>query len=57
MRQTRNQAKRAAKVRSRKHRKLRSTDGPQCPHCEPKVNGRLERYSILAKIAAREMDR
>lgn len=51
MRLTRSQTKRAAKNRRRK----RSTDGPTCPHCEPRINGKLRRATILGRIAAKEM--
>jgi len=55
MRLTRSQSKRAAKMRHRRHQKLRSTDGPCCPHCEPHVNGRLKRETHRARAAARQM--
>lgn len=56
MRLLRNQVKRAAKMRHRRHQKLKSTDGPECPHCEPRVNGKLGKQTKLAKLHAREMD-
>lgn len=55
MRLTRSQTKRAAKMRYIRHQKLRSTDGPVCPHCEPHVNGKLRRETLKARIAAREI--
>lgn len=55
MRLLRSQVKRAEKMRHRRHQKLKSTDGPVCPYCEPRVNGKLNRQTKLAKIHAQEI--
>jgi hypothetical protein len=52
MRSIRNQVKRALKVR----KKMRSEDGPECPYCEPRVNGKLKRETIRARIAQKEIN-
>jgi hypothetical protein len=56
MRLTRSRVKKAAKDRHRRKAKLRSTDGPQCPHCEPHINAKLNKETERARRDQKEME-
>lgn len=56
MRATRDRVKRATKQRVARHTPRKSTDGVGCPHCEPRLNGRLRRDTMIARIHQAEID-
>lgn len=51
----RSRVKRAVKQRLKRCEHYKSTDGIECPHCEPHRNGLMQRATSAARDALRQM--